>query len=49
MTTQASVEQTEFRGVRVRIATSLAFDEVLGRLRALTGRAPDWDGRQVST
>jgi uncharacterized protein (DUF302 family) len=39
MTTQVSVEQNEFRGVRVRITTSLAFDEVLGRLRGLTGRA----------
>ena len=48
MTTHSSVEQREFQGVRVRTTTSLAFDEVLGRLRALTGRAPVPDFTAVS-
>jgi uncharacterized protein (DUF302 family) len=37
MTTE--VEHKSFTGVRIEVATSVAFDEVLARLRSLMGRA----------
>jgi|HubBroStandDraft_1064217.scaffolds.fasta_scaffold136184_2 uncharacterized protein (DUF302 family) len=43
MSTRVSVEKKVFLGVRVRATTSLAFDDVLRRLRSLTGLAPAAD------
>lgn len=37
MATQASTKSKEFKGLRVEVPTPLSFDEVLGRLRNLTG------------
>jgi len=39
MATQTSTRHEEFTGVRVRVETPLSFEEVLGRLRNLTGHA----------
>ncbi|MGO9545079.1 MAG: DUF302 domain-containing protein [Rhodomicrobium sp.] len=39
MTQQTSAKYFEFKGVRVQVETPVPFDEVLGRLRSLTGRA----------
>jgi hypothetical protein len=39
MTAHTSAKSKEFTGVRMQVETPLSFDEVLGRLRSLTGHA----------
>ncbi len=39
MTGQTSIKSQEFTAIRVQVETPLSFDEVLGRLRSLTGHA----------
>jgi uncharacterized protein (DUF302 family) len=48
MTKRVSVEIKVFLGVRVKTTTSVAFDEVLRRLRSLTGLAPAPDFIAIS-